>query len=90
MYSLDFTLKDAQVKNNYIVTGIVYMKNGCCKDKPVLVTANYLDDGRVNYSCQCNCGFWCTTGHPTPIGALRDYQTMSNKNVPMDDDYARI
>ena len=44
--------------------------------------------GGINYSCQCGCGAWCTTGHPTPVGALKDYQTMSNGNIPLDDDYS--
>lgn len=89
MRVMDFSLKDAEVKDSLVVTGIVYMRNGCCEDKPVLVTANLMGDGRINYSCQCKCGMWCTTGHPTSVGALRDYQTMSNKNVPMDDDYPK-
>lgn len=89
MKTLDFSLNKARVSDHYVVSGIVYMMNGCCKDKPVLVTVNRMPDGELNYSCQCSCGAWCTTGHPTPVGALRDYQTMSNNNVPMEDDYPR-
>ena len=73
----------------YNVTGIVYMKNGCCKDQPVLITCSYNPAVGKVYSCQCGCGRWCTTGHPTQTGALRDYQTMSNGNVPLDDDYPK-
>ena len=78
------------VQSRYLVIGIVNnIKNGCCKDQPILITATYNPAiGRV-YSCQCGCGCWCTTGHPTPSGALKDYQTMSNRNVPLDDDYVR-
>lgn len=79
---------DSKVEKCYTVVGIVAMNNGCCKDQPVLITANDFN-GNTNYSCQCGCGMWCTTGHPTPVGALRDYQTMSNNNVPMADDYLR-
>lgn len=89
MKTLDFRLKDAVVKDSLVVTGIVYMDNGCCHDKPVLVTANRMENGKLNFSCQCACGMWCTTGHPTSVGALRDYQTMSNGNVPMVDDYKK-
>jgi len=80
-----------RVKDIYRVHGVVFMKNGCCEDQPVLITANYNPsvEGGVNYSCQCGCGIWCTTGHPTPVGALRDYQTMSNNNVPLMDDYPK-
>lgn len=75
------------VSRIYTVVGAVFMNNGCCEDQPVLITtSNNPRVGRV-YSCQCGCGAWCTTGHPTPVGALRDYQTMSNKNVPLEDDY---
>lgn len=87
MRVMDFSLRDAQVKDSLVVTGIVYMANGCCKDKPVLVTVNRMPNGELNYSCQCSCGAWCTTGHPTSVGALRDYQTMTNANVPLNDDY---
>lgn len=89
MHIMDFSLNNASVADHFLVTGIVYMKNGCCEDKPVLVTANKHPDIGINYSCQCACGAWCTTGHPTPVGALRDYQTMSNRNKPLDDDYPR-
>ena len=85
-----FTYNPSKVSENRIVMGIVYIKNGCCEDQPVLITANYNSavPNHVNYSCQCGCGMWCTTGHPTPVGALKDYQTMSNGDMPSDDDYA--
>lgn len=83
-----FTYNPDNVNDYLSVVGIVYMKNGCCDNQPVLITANYHKPTGINYSCQCGCGAWCTTGHPTPVGALRDYQTMSNFNEPLDDDYA--
>ena len=83
-----FTYNPSNVAKYLVVIGIVYMKNGCCKDQPVLITANRHPEVGINYSCQCGCGMWCTTGHPTPVGALKDYQTMSNGNVPLDDDYS--
>ena len=83
-------------KNNvnpcYRVVGIVFMKNGCCEDQPVLITENNHPNPKIkkNYSCQCGCGAWCTTGHPTPVGALKDYETMSNNGKPVDGNYNKI
>jgi len=87
MKQKSFTYNAENVLDCFTVVGIVHMENGCCKDQPVLITANILPNNETNYSCQCGCGMWCTTGHPTPVGALRDYQTMSNGNVPLEDDY---
>lgn len=81
------TYDSDNVLKPYVVLGIVHMQNGCCKDQPVLITANHHPSLGINYSCQCGCGTWCTTGHPTPVGALRDYQTMSNNDEPLQDDY---
>ncbi len=82
----EFTFNSDNVSPVYKVIGIVYTENGCCKDKPVLITKNNYHGG-ANYSCQCICGTWCTTGHPTPTGALKDYQTMSNGGIPLNDNY---
>lgn len=81
-----FTFNSDNVSPVYHVMGIVYMHNGCCKNKPVLITENHYKQG-INYSCQCSCGTWCTTGHPTVAGAVKDYQTMSNNGIPLKDDY---
>lgn len=81
------TYNPKNVPGRFLVTGIVNMRNGCCDNQPVLITASYNAKTGIVYSCQCGCGAWCTTGHPTPVGALKDYQTMSNNNVPMVDDY---
>lgn len=81
-----FTYDTDNVSPAYTVVGLAYMKNGCCKDKPVLITKNSIRGGE-NYSCQCSCGIWCTTGHPTIAGAVKDYQTMSNGGVALEDNY---
>jgi hypothetical protein len=81
-----FTFQSENVSPVYSVAGIIYMENGCCKDKPVLITENRFNDG-INFSCQCACVRWCTTGHPTVAGAVKDYQTMSNNGIPLEDDY---
>ena len=57
----------------------VKMTNGCCEGKPVILTRNHVKYGGVNYSCQCSCGGWCTSGHATPDGALDEYYIMSRR-----------
>ena len=86
MQKLDFGTYN--INDKYIVVGAVFMNNGCCKTEPVLITVCHNKKYGKVYSCQCACGMWCTTGHPTPVGALRDYQTMSNNNKPLEDDYS--
>ena len=65
----------------YIMVGSVRIKNGCCKNKPVMITVNPLRAGRLNYSCQCACGGWCTSGHSTASKALEEYEEMSNRAI---------
>lgn len=81
-----FIFDSDNISPAYTPVGIVFVKNGCCSDKPILITKNMFH-GKANYSCQCACGTWCTTGHPTPTGALKDYQTMSNGGIPLNDNY---
>lgn len=77
-------LKAAHVRSYYEIVGIVYHANGCCPDKPIIITANetnvseYHPDG-VNYSCQCACDCWCTNGHGTPSEALAEYEDMTKR-----------
>ena len=67
------------VRSPYQVKQVIWMKNGCCKDLPVLLTANWIkEDSRWNYSCQCACDGWCTTGCKTPEDAIDHYKRMSN------------
>ena len=66
------------VKKPYKVTKVISMKNGCCEDLPVFLTANYIkNENRWNYSCQCACDGWCTTGCNTPEEAIDHYRRMS-------------
>ena len=53
--------------------GLIYMKNGCCEDRPVVITVS----GSGYYSCQCACGGWCTNGHRTATVAVLEYKHMS-------------
>lgn len=68
---------------HYTVIGIVYMKNGCCNDQPVLLTANRCTHWKegINYSCQCGCGGWCTNGHDSASGALQEYEGMTSRTL---------
>lgn len=67
------------VRSKYQVKRVIWMKNGCCPDLPVLLTANWIkEDSRWNYSCQCACDGWCTTGCKTPEEAIDHYRRMSD------------
>lgn len=52
--------------------------NGCCEKNYFVLTTN-LFDGRVNYSCQCGCGGWCTNGHQRAEDAINEYFDMCNR-----------
>ena len=56
------------------VVGVLNIPNGCCKKENVLVTQT---KGIEMYSCQCACGGWCTSGHPTIEGAIAEWGRMS-------------
>lgn len=58
----------------------LFMENGCCPGRPVVVTGNRVTFSRsVNYSAQCACGLWCTTGCSTPEAAVSEYKRMTAK-----------
>ena len=67
-----------QVSSPYKVLAVVNDLNGCCKDRPILITGNKWHD-RINYSCQCACGMWCTNGHTTASAALKEYEEMTKR-----------
>ena len=84
MTSKMLSVKEAKIymDPHYEIWGVVSpnkMLNGCCSDKPMVITTNSRVDGTTNYSCQCSCGGWCTNGHTTPGGALNEYLVMSRK-----------
>ena len=66
------------ISSVFSVIGIVNDLNGCCTDRPILITGNKIDN-RINYSCQCACGMWCTSGHMTASEALKEYEEMTNR-----------
>ena len=75
-YSIDVIVPD-----HLKVIGIMTTKNGCCENRPYLLTSNKAScwPGGINYSCQCSCGMWCTNGHGTPGGAIDEYEEMTRR-----------
>ena len=57
------------------VIGFIKMKNGCCPDKPVLVTKVKGADPPL-YGCECACGMWCTTALRHVDHAINHYRRM--------------
>lgn len=66
------------VSRPYYTIGLVRDHNGCCSNRPILITGNKVDD-HINYSCQCACGMWCTNGHRSASEALKEYEEMTMK-----------
>lgn len=52
--------------------------NECCDKDFFILTANKTPHG-MNYSCQCACGMWCTSGFATEQQAVNAYRSMCNK-----------
>jgi len=71
----------ADIPNLYTPMAVVYVKNGCCDNQPVILTWNRRSDKRINYSCQCACGGWCTNGHSTIDKAINEYLDMTKKYI---------
>lgn len=71
----------------YRVERVVYgHKNGCCAKLPILITVNEVparngESARLNYSAQCACGGWCTSGQRTPQAALDQYDRMTYRKI---------
>lgn len=53
--------------------------NGCCDKDFFILTSNPTGEGRINYSCQCGCGGWCTNGHATAQEAVDEYRAMCSR-----------
>lgn len=65
-----------RIGRHYKLREIVFMPNGCCPDLPVFLTTNNTREGKTNYSCQCACNGWCTTGCTTAEDAIDRYWKM--------------
>lgn len=66
-----------KVRNPYRVKKILFIPNGCHPNLPVFLTTNRKPDGSINYSCQCACDRWCTTGCTTEEEAIEKYENMT-------------
>lgn len=66
----------AYVGKIYSVVEILHTKNGCCAGAPILITENTAPDGSPNYSAQCACGGWCTSGQSSAAQAADAWQHM--------------
>ena len=62
-----------EVGRSYTPVGLMFISNGCCPGRPVVITRSFSG----SYSCQCACGMWCTNGHKTATAAVLEYQHMS-------------
>ena len=65
--------EQVEVMPGYKVIGLVFMKNGCCEDRPVVVTVS----SEGYYSTQCACNGWCSNGHEIATAAVLEYEHMS-------------
>ncbi len=75
---MNITIDEANVNPALTVVGVLtLMPNYCCALQDVLITKT---KGHEVYSCQCACGGWCTSGHPTIEGAIKEWKGM-NANV---------
>ena len=65
----------------YVVAFYPIKKNGCCDKDWFLLTANKCPSWKsgINYSCQCACGGWCTTGFETEQEAVNEYRRMCDR-----------
>ena len=75
---------DVRVADYYAVMGVIYAHNGCCENKPYLLTGNKCEVSKdrpegINYSCQCVCGCWNSFGRGTPEEAIAEYERMSRR-----------
>lgn len=67
--------------DRYTLINIFPEKNLCCPGKPFVLTSNECpkSDERplgINFSCQCACGAWCTSGFAEPGDAVEEYRKM--------------
>ena len=72
------------IADQYVPVRLYREANGCCKDRPFVLTTNSCPvspqrPSGVNYSCQCACGTWCTTGFAEEDDAVADYRRMTKE-----------
>lgn len=66
---------------DYYEPQAVYLikNNGCCDKNYFVLTKNQRGDGETNYSCQCGCGGWVTSGFTSAQGAIGSYRAMCKR-----------
>lgn len=68
---------EAFVAEGMQIAGIIHTENNCCPGKPVIITVNNTFDGRKNYSAQCACDGWCSTGTSSIRDAIHEWDKMN-------------
>lgn len=71
--------EECWVHDHFKIIGIAKIENGCCPGRPVLITGNWTGD-HINYSTQCACGLWCSTGCTTAGAAVSEYEKMTSRS----------
>ena len=72
-----FQGEEIDISPPYHPLKLLRIKNGCCPGRPAVLTVNAKADGSPNYSVQCACNLWCTTGCDTPEEAEDYYRGMT-------------
>ena len=71
---MDFIVNLDNVSHQmFEVVGAVNIENKCCKNKPVIITKTR---GVNVFSCQCECGGWCTSGFESIEAAITAWKQM--------------
>lgn len=82
---------DCDVDCSYMIVGVFSVPKNYCTHHgkfegevmDVVLTANAVEEkdgtSKINYSCQCACGAWCTGGHSTPGAAVDQYVRMCER-----------
>lgn len=60
----------------FSVVGALRIKNRCCEDKSVIITKTL--DKNI-YSCQCECGGWCSSGFNSIGNAIFAWERMNSR-----------
>ena len=80
-YKDPFTGKETEFSKpfGFELVGIISTENNCCPGEFVFVTVNNTHNGRKNYSTQCACGGWCSTGTDNIQDAINEWDKMNKR-----------
>lgn len=73
-FTAEFT---ADIPEQFTPIGVLEIRNKCCPGRPVILTRNDYH-GCDNYSAQCACGRWVTTGCGSSGAAVLEWERMTN------------